>query len=50
MQRMTVIKAVLSPGGCKSMFCWISSASKTGQQNLSEREDFQGMKTKPTQT
>ena len=41
---------MLLPGVCKSMGFWISSASSTGQRLLSEREDFQGMKTKPTQT
>jgi hypothetical protein len=32
------------------MVFWISSASSIGQRLLSEREDVQGMKTKPTQT
>ena len=30
------------------VFFWLSSASSAGQRLLSEREDFQGMKTKPT--
>jgi hypothetical protein len=29
---------------------WSSSASSASQRLLSEREDFQGMRTKPTQT
>jgi hypothetical protein len=47
---MTVLWAMLLPAGCKSMGFWISSASSTGQRLLSEREHFQGMKTKPIQT
>jgi hypothetical protein len=36
---------MLPQGGCKSMFVWISSASSIGLRRLSEREDFQGLKT-----
>jgi hypothetical protein len=35
---------------CKSMVFWFSSASRISQRFPSEREDFPGMKTKPTQT
>jgi hypothetical protein len=36
---------MLPQGGCKSMFFLISNASSIGLRPLSEREDFQGLKT-----